>query len=43
MPNGSMPVIACENFGIDSDLSSRGYALTTILSLFTLPVVTLLI
>ena len=43
MPNGSMPVIACESFDLDADLCSRGYALTTLLSLVTLPIVTMFI
>lgn len=43
MPNGSMPVIACESYDLDADLCSRGYALTTLLSIVTLPVVTMFI
>ena len=43
MPNGSMPVIACESFDVDADLCSRGYALTTLLSLFTIPFVTMFV
>ncbi len=43
MPNGSMPVIACESYNLDADLCSRGYALTTLLSIFTLPIVTMFI
>ncbi|MDO4383939.1 MAG: AEC family transporter [Eubacteriales bacterium] len=43
MPNGSMPVIACESYDVDADLCSRGYALTTLLSLFTIPFVTMFI
>ena len=43
MPNGSMPVIACESYDVDADLCSRGYALTTPLSLFTIPFVTMFV
>lgn len=43
MPNGSMPVIACESYNVDADLCSRGYALTTLLSLFTIPFVTMFV
>ncbi len=43
MPNGSMPVILAEDYGLDSSVCSRGVALTTILSLITLPVITYLI
>lgn len=43
MPNGSMPVIACESFDVDADLCSRSYALTTLLSLFTIPFVTMFV
>ena len=43
MPNGSMPVIMAEDYGLDSSICSRGVALTTILSLITLPLVTYLI
>lgn len=43
MPNGSMPVILAEDYGLDSSICSRGVALTTILSLITLPVITYLL
>lgn len=43
MPNGSMPVILAEDYGLDSSICSRGVALTTILSLITLPIITYLI
>lgn len=43
MPNGSMPVMLAVDYGLDSSICSRGIALTTLLSLITLPVVTYLI
>lgn len=43
MPNGSLPVIACEEYGVDGDFCSRAFALTTLLSLVTLPLVTAMI
>lgn len=43
MPSGSLPIIVCEEYGLESEMLSRGYALTTILALVTLPVVTLFI
>lgn len=43
MPNASLPIIVCEEYGIKSDMLSCGYALTTILALVTLPIVTLFI
>lgn len=43
MPNASLPIIVCEEYGIKSDMLSCGYALTTLLALVTLPIVTLFI
>lgn len=43
MPNGSLPVIACEEYRVDGDFCSRAFALTTLLSLVTLPLVTALL
>lgn len=43
MPNGSLPVIACEEYGIDADFPSRAFALTTLLALVTVPIVTALL
>lgn len=40
MPNGSMPVMLAVDYGLDSSICSRGIALTTLLSLLTLPIVT---
>lgn len=40
MPNASLPIIVCEEYGVESEMLSRGYALSTILCLITLPIVT---
>ncbi len=43
MPNGSLPVIACQDYGVDGDLCSRAYALTTLLSIVTIPIITIML
>lgn len=43
MPSGSLPIIVCEEYGLESEMLSRGYALTTILALITLPLITLML
>lgn len=39
MPVGSMPAILAQEYGGDYELTSKGVALTTILSVVTIPVV----
>lgn len=43
MPNGSMPVIVSEEYGMDSEVCSKLYALTTLVTIVTLPVVALFV
>ncbi len=43
VPSGSLPVIGCEQYGIDGTMLNRAYALTTLVSLITLPIATMLI
>lgn len=40
MPNASLPIIVCEEYDIESEMLSSGYALSTILCIITLPLVT---
>lgn len=40
MPNASLPIIVCEENGIESEMLSSCFALTTLLSIVTLPIVT---
>ncbi|MBQ0078421.1 MAG: AEC family transporter [Eubacterium sp.] len=43
MPNGSMPVIVSEEYGMDNTACSKLYALTTLVTIVTLPIVTLFV